>query len=292
MKRRINLVGHNTLTVSLPSEFVKKQNLKKGQEIEVEEQGNNLLIRSEMKSDLSKKELDLTLIPNLERQFIDAIYKKGYDEVELKYSDKDQLEKIKKALNNELSTFEIINKTKDLCSIKSVSELEEKEFDNILKRTFILLKEMIDEIYDGLKEKDINKIKQATELEDINDKLTHLLRRSLNKRGYSEYKNILLLYSLIQSLEKIADDLKDFCKEISPKEIDYALPLVKDLKEIIYLFYNIFYSFNTEEINKINTKRKDLLKKVNNKNFLLNYYIISCCNKVYESIGIIISLRI
>jgi phosphate uptake regulator len=292
MKRRINLVGQSTLTVSIPSDFVEKQNLKKGQEVDVEEQGNDLVVHTENRKELTKKELDLSLIPGLERQFIDAVYKKGYDEVELKYSNKDQLEKITRALDNELSTFEIITKTKDSCSIKSVSELDEKEFDNILKRTFILLKEMIDEIYEGMNEKDITKIKQANELEDINDKLTHLLRRSLNKRGYSEYKNILLLYSLIQSLEKVADDLRDFCNEITLKEINYSLSLVKDLKEMIYLFYSIFYLFKTEDIIQINLKRKEMLKKINGKNFHQSYSLISCGNKVYESIGIIISLRV
>ena len=40
MKRKINRVGPNTLTVSLPSKWAKRYGLRKGDEINLEEQTN------------------------------------------------------------------------------------------------------------------------------------------------------------------------------------------------------------------------------------------------------------
>jgi len=44
MKRKIIKQGHNTLTITLPSEWVKKLNLNAGDEIEVYERDSGLVI--------------------------------------------------------------------------------------------------------------------------------------------------------------------------------------------------------------------------------------------------------
>ena len=44
MKRKIIKQGHNTLTVTLPSDWVKKLNLKSGDEIDVLENENSLIL--------------------------------------------------------------------------------------------------------------------------------------------------------------------------------------------------------------------------------------------------------
>ena len=44
MKRKINRVGQNTLTVSLPTKWVKKIGIKQGDELDIFEEGRNLTI--------------------------------------------------------------------------------------------------------------------------------------------------------------------------------------------------------------------------------------------------------
>ncbi len=293
MKRRINLVGQNTLTVSLPSEFVKRQGLKKGQEIEIEEQGNDLLISTEKKIEVEKKVLNLKGLSGIERQFLDAVYKKGYDEIEIQLENTKQIEDIKEALKNELSTFEIINRDKDNCLIKSISELDEKEFDNILKRTFILLEEMFNEIEIAIEEKNDKKVRECTELEEINDKLTHLLRRSLNKKGYKDHKNVLILYSIIQNLEKIADYLRDFCNEFK-KNYSILLLFIK-LKEMFVLYHELFYNFDSSLIKKIKERKhsiRNMEKKFQRENFWLVYALTGCSDRISELVGLAVSLRV
>ena len=44
MKRKVNRVGQNTLTVSLPSKWVKENDVKQGDELEIIEEHNKILL--------------------------------------------------------------------------------------------------------------------------------------------------------------------------------------------------------------------------------------------------------
>ncbi|MBT5043325.1 AbrB/MazE/SpoVT family DNA-binding domain-containing protein, partial [Candidatus Woesearchaeota archaeon] len=47
VKRKVSLIGPSTLMVSLPSKWVKAFGIKKGDEIEITENGSNLLLESQ-----------------------------------------------------------------------------------------------------------------------------------------------------------------------------------------------------------------------------------------------------
>lgn len=51
MKRRIIKQGHNTLTVTLPSAWVKDLNIHAGDEIDLVEEANGLLLTTEKKTE-------------------------------------------------------------------------------------------------------------------------------------------------------------------------------------------------------------------------------------------------
>ena len=60
MQRKVNLVGQNTLTVSLPNEWVKKNHVQKGDEIEYLVD-NEKIIFSKNKISKEKKEITLNI---------------------------------------------------------------------------------------------------------------------------------------------------------------------------------------------------------------------------------------
>src|SRR3989338_3672266 len=87
MKRKINRVGHNTLTISLPSKWAKKYNLQPRDELEVIEEKNRLLISSESqpKKDLGRISFKIGK-ENYEwsiRKILFSTYESGFDEVEI-----------------------------------------------------------------------------------------------------------------------------------------------------------------------------------------------------------------
>ena len=295
MKRTINLVGQNTLTVSLPSEFVKKQGLKKGQEVDVEEQGNALLIRTEKRPEPEVKKIVLDEVKPITKRYLDALYKKGYDEIEIHYKDKEDLIPIKEALDNEMKTFEIVEKSQNLWKIRSVSELDDHEFDNLLRQTMILMKEMIKEMRQAIEEKNQKQLRETVEFEKINNKLTHLLRRSLNRKGHPDYKNTILIYIVIEQLEKAADEIRDFCRVYMLNNKEVA-ELIKDLDRFTELFYELFYHFDNKKVSEFANKRKDFLRKLESVTKKENpqefYHLRSYCEILFNLTGPIVSMSV
>jgi len=91
MKRKVNLVGVNTLTVSLPNKFVEVNNIQKGEELEATVK-NNSIIYSKDSLKLEEKEIELNLDKftffSLER-YLTTIYRSGYKKVTLIHSNQE-----------------------------------------------------------------------------------------------------------------------------------------------------------------------------------------------------------
>jgi len=93
MLRKIIKQGHNTLTVTLPSDWVKKFNLKQGDEISIFEKDNGLFVSSEKKDYEKKTEINIDGldIPTIWK-YLMGVYREGYDQVTINFSQKDLLE--------------------------------------------------------------------------------------------------------------------------------------------------------------------------------------------------------
>lgn len=135
MKRKVNQVGTGTLTVSLPNKWVDKHGIKKGDEIEVDEEQENLIISTKGKK--SKiKEIEIVLTSEEKwniRSILGGIYRKGFDIVRIKYSTENAFSYIEDSINN-LIGYEIFEKGKGYCIIKSMIMDNEDELKNITNR--------------------------------------------------------------------------------------------------------------------------------------------------------------
>jgi bifunctional DNA-binding transcriptional regulator/antitoxin component of YhaV-PrlF toxin-antitoxin module len=82
MKRKVIKQGYNTLTVTLPTEWTKKFNVKPGDEVEITEQGRGLQVSTEKGPNLSTITIDIAgLTPAVVWRYILAAYRSGYDEI-------------------------------------------------------------------------------------------------------------------------------------------------------------------------------------------------------------------
>ena len=86
MKRKIIKQGHNTLTITLPSDWVKRFNLQGGNEIDLIEKDNGLFLTTEKINSIKKAEFDITGmdIPVIWKYFM-SVYREGYDEILVKF---------------------------------------------------------------------------------------------------------------------------------------------------------------------------------------------------------------
>lgn len=298
-------MGGKTMVVSLPSNWVKKYGLKKGEEVDLEERDRTLAISTDKNLSVRKTTLDVRLLKISGRRVMAALYKRGYDEIEVLYDKPQELEEIKKALSLEAMNFEIIKQTKDRCTIKSIAEATHEEFDNILRRTFLVLNSMLEEIHEGLIAQDKKKIEEAKEHEKTNNKFTHFCRRSLNKRGYKNYEITSIMYTIIEQLENVADELKFLCDFLISEDLkklkisEDTNKLFNDVNAFTNHFYELFYNFDLEKAEKFTQERKkiieiarELFMKKPNKEVKIIHHLMNTTQRIFEMLGPLLATKL
>ncbi len=279
MKRRIIKQGHNTLTITLPSEWVKRFNLKPGEEIDLSERESGLFISAEIKGDdLKRTELDITDldIPSLWKYFM-AIYREGYDEIKVifppnctydspykffsthsidtKYGKSTRkhtpFETIQE-ITNRFIGFEVIEHHKDYCIIRDLSQPSPKEFDSSLRRVFLLLQQMGEEIIEAITTNKVEIIRHTHDV-DINvDKFHDYCARVLNKTELKESKKGKLIFTILYMLELIGDEFKSIANhlitDMQEQKLTNIRPLAELLIEQLNKFIDLYYNFTKEKV--------------------------------------------
>ena len=281
MRRKIIKQGHNTLTLTLPSEWVKQMNLSAGTEVEVIDKDNGLFISTEKQAVNRKAEFDISKmdIPTIWKYFM-AVYREGYSEVKVKFDPKGNLEnpykfltvhrldyryekeKNKKAMIevlqgfvNRFVGFEIVEHGQNYIVIHEMGDLTSREFDNSLRRVFLLIGQMAEETLFAIKSKNSSLLEHIHDV-DINvDKFHDYCIRILNKIGNKEKRKASLLFSTLYLLELMGDEFKNISHHIycSTKKLNFAKleDLASSIKDQIDAFYDCFYKFDEEKIKKI-----------------------------------------
>ena len=288
MKRKVIQIANSTQLVSLPRKWAKKHNIKKGEELDVEEQGNKIVISAKNTKNASHRiELDFAGLAPLLKRALHALYKVGYDDVILRYDNPELIKEIQKSLGAETLGYEIIDQRPTSCTIKTVAGGFESEFDAMLRRTFLMLKSMFESTIETLESENFLQVGTIVALEVTNNKYTGFCRRIINKNGLQESGTSHLVYCTIEELEKIADECKYLCQYLNKmsKKIGKIPKDVKRLyREVAELFndaYTLYYTFDTKKSLETFNKRKRIVmeiqelfndKKVNSK--LLHHLLV------------------
>lgn len=266
MRRKVIQIAESTQLVSLPRKWCKKLNLKKGDELEIQEKGNQLIVSTQGNKETARVELDVTHLEPMTARFIHAMYKRGIDEIKCNFDKQSELEFVQKALGKETVGYEIVEQGKNYCVIKNVSgDLE--EFDPILRRIFLLLISMAEEGLQAIKAKDNATLKTLIPMEESNNRFTTTCRRYLNKKGHESAAAVGPLYYIIEDLENLADQYKYLYKFLSSKDLkkfkisEPTLKYFEKTTQLIHKYYDFFYKPDKEKVAEIGKMRKDLIKE-------------------------------
>lgn len=262
MKRKLIKHGDSSLTISLPRSFVTENNLKKGQEIDVIESENGLFISPQINKGRNSISIDVSNQREVIKKILGATYKSGYDQIKIKFSLFDELKEIKYSIQNQFAGYEIIKQEKDTLLIEKISEDDFQQFDNVLRRFFIIVNEMGSEIQKAIENDNLEWLQSASLIKYESDRLADYCRRAINLKFKSNYKRGGPLYAIIEEIEKISDHYNELCSYISSSNLKLSKKtkeIFNQLVEFQTLFYNLFFKFDLNRMNELK-KTKDHLQ--------------------------------
>ncbi len=198
-----------------------------------------------------------------------AVYKSGYDEVELQIGDGSSIKDLSRQMTAMLPGYEIVDQFSNTCVIKNISKGLDSEFDTILRKIFLITKTMASNTLTALKDKKISKLDDTLTYEETANRFCNFCERMLNKRGYKDAEKTSFVYNIIWELEKVSDELKYMNiyllnkknARLSPELLD----IFENVIEMLNTFYEAFYKYDPKKIQKIAEMRKKLISELNNR---------------------------
>jgi phosphate uptake regulator len=241
MKRNIVKQGPTTLMISLPIKWVRRNNLDKGLEVNIEELGNDLLISSTNKK--TNKEIDIHIDSNnglFIWRYFQALYINGYTKIKVNYDNLSVLDELQHILKEFVIGFEITEQKPEYCILEEISIVDETSFDQIFKRIIYMIIDTSKNYLQYLENQNNNHVKIIQNYEFTNNKQTLYLKRMLLKSKIKN-ENSTFYYSLLSVLEKTMNQYRFMCLikiNNKDKELIKYYTLVDKLLNNIYKFYD------------------------------------------------------
>jgi len=276
MKRKVIQIANSTQLVSLPRKWALKQGIKKGDEIEVTEEGNRIILSidhnfADNNITINISDLDTSTVLH----YIEGIYKSGYDEIEILY-DKETLHDFKSNESVELVPFvysimdrligmELIEQKKGRIVLKDVSATSFKEFDNVLRRVFLLILDTCHEVREAIQEDDKKALLDIKTKHDRITKFVAFCLRLLNKGGYNDFRRTAYVHHIVASLDKLTDHFKYAAQEGYGRKLkirEETMSMFEKVEISLRLYYNLYYKFEKETLITLSKNRREIQKMV------------------------------
>jgi phosphate uptake regulator len=272
MKRKIVKQGAATLMISLPSKWCRQNNLKKGDEIDIEEMAKKLVIGvDESRKEHNKAFIDVSGYSPLINRALLSLYVRGIDELEVFFSSHDEIKDFQRRVLNELLGFEIMKQTQKSILIKDITEAADQNIILIIARIFLILDSMAEELINALEKK--QKLDPVIEIDASVNKFVNFCLRVLNKKGYKDPSKTPQVYAIVNSLEEIGDMLKTIAINAQEKNKIMASEIenLKSLRKLLDMFRKIFLDFKKEDAVAFAKEYEKIKAKIDNKKILGPY---------------------
>ncbi|HII15408.1 MAG TPA: phosphate uptake regulator PhoU [Nanoarchaeota archaeon] len=295
MKRKLVKQGENTLTISLPSSWVSEFGLKQGDEIELTGQGKGLMLSTAAEFKPNKSEIDISgLRKSIAYVYVADCYIRGDEEVKVRYDRAEQFEVITEAVNSMIG-FAIVEQGRGFCVLKDLSGTAETDFDMLFRRILLLIESMGETGLEALKKGDVKTISSISKMDDTVNKFTNYCLRSLNRKGYRDFRKTLHYYSIITLLEQLGDEYARLYKGIHAPVTKGALKLFEEFVAMNKKFSGIFHKYDKGAATDI-FSAKDRLREITlekmNKPCLTDVILVYRIRKMAELMADILKLEI
>jgi len=203
VRRKLIKQGKGALTISLPKSWIEFNKLKGGQEVEVIEKDNSLLVRSDFHQNISKTNLKLDIETSMAyRSLIGALYRGGYDVIKVNFSDKKIIASLQKAVDS-LYGFEIFDINEKSCVIKSIYGDESTDIESHVRRIIYTIGTMQSILNKDVKDKQYNSLEEMTQFHNNVLKQRDLIIRIIREQKLLDNKHFPY-HNIVTSLWSIA----------------------------------------------------------------------------------------
>ncbi|MBU0535646.1 MAG: AbrB/MazE/SpoVT family DNA-binding domain-containing protein [Nanoarchaeota archaeon] len=283
MRRKVVKQGPATFMVSLPSKWVKKYNVQKGDEVDVEENGKSLIIYKEKETKKIKKAVinldDFNRM--LVNRFLGEFYRQGVEEIEIKFTKstlfnhKEQRDvDVDKYITKVVERFigmEIVSHTENKIILQNlIREDEFQKLDVVQSRIYFLMKEFLNAFIKAMDGdfKDFHDI--SYDYHDHVAKFIYYYHRLLYFSDIPEAKKTKLS-GMIALIDKIVDNVRH-CSERVVVIKNRSPKLKHHLKEIFDLFLALFEivinkNHPLEHLRKLTRRRYEVLSNIEKEKF-------------------------
>jgi phosphate uptake regulator len=275
--RKLISFGKTSYVVSIPKTWVNRNNLKKGDTVGIAENEGNLLLTPGNAEDMQKPksiEFDITGIDRTSILYvIRSAYKVGYDEIKLRFKTPqaiyyrfDRKEKVISVIHEEVNRLvgiEVVQQKEDFCIIKDISDPSPREFDNILRKVFLILNDASNDLIEAIEKNDAILLETIEEKHNSVTKFISYCLRLLNKRNKGGKD--LLLYHILSNLDKIMDALKYSARDINAINTGLKKETIKVLRQIAFSitkYHELFYKFDFSKVSSLYENRDNVIREI------------------------------
>ena len=261
IKRKLITLNNSSFVVSLPKDWIHANNFLKGEEILLETKGNNILIKGKVdKEIISEIDLSSMKYDPIWRHLICA-YRKGSSVVNVKYGTTENLQSIMKFIPD-LMGWAIVKMDNENLVIKDISPVEDIDFGDTFKKVFLLIIDMSEDVYRGISTRNKKALENITYSDYNINKFSNICLRILNLKGITSNTNSF--YNIISTLEEIGDEYRKLAVFFPPANINNELlDIFRKVNDLLKLYYEIFYGFDSEKLKEFYEKADILLADFN-----------------------------
>jgi hypothetical protein len=294
MKRKIiRQGGGGGGTIYLPKKWIDHKNLHPGDEIDITEVDDCLLLSAETKT--TKKETTLKIHSNGEtfiRTNLSDLYRLGYDKVKIIYENKDQADYVESAVENFLLGVEVTEKGKNYLILENVAEPSGEKQETLVRRMFLLIKESFELVHNDLISGKFSNLQQLKQLTYKVGQYNNFCRRNISKKKFTEekipfhwnmYVYLLLIQGNLLHLYQFLDKQKKL--KMSKKNI----LIFNNLETEFNNLYHGFFKKDLNALEEVNDQARSLLykdtykqlEKVTGKESITIYYFGEMARLIY-----------
>ena len=302
MKRKLVKQGRNALTITLPAEWTKKFGLKAGDEVDVQDIKNNISVSVEKNQEMGKKIIDVSGLGPMTKRILGAIYKAGYDEVEVRFETPEELEMVQNIVRQEFIGFETVHHSRNSLVFKQVASIDPNEFNTMVRRMFLIIKSMGEDCAAAIRKKDNNLLKMVSLRDKDVNNIADYCRRLINSYSHQIEGRAYPLYFIIEQVEKIGDLYKGLCNFLIENRYDANGDLAEILEQTNLFFddfYNAYFNFDVRKMpiflnnkNKLIKRLDALSDKSSKEEYALLFYIRSMVDQIYDMNGSLMSTKL